>query len=100
MNPKTTALAFRIWQYAHPMGWDVTLKETADALGVSWMTVRNVAARRGWANRFRVTSQVHAREGSGGHSSVATRSFDADLEGEGVRDYLRRDYGGLTASLD
>lgn len=100
MNPKTTALAFRIWQYAHPREWNVTLRETADALGVSWFAVRNVAARRGWTNRFRVLSQDHAGEGSGSHSSGATRSFDADLEGEGVRGYLRRDYGGLTASLD
>lgn len=100
MNPKTTALAFRIWQYARPREWNVTLKETADALGVSWHTVRSVSVRRGWINRFRVMSHDHADEGFGSNLSGATRSFDADLEGEGVRDYLRRDYGGLTASLD
>lgn len=100
MNPKTAALAFRIWQYAHPREWDVTLVETADALGVSWTTVRNVAVRRGWVNRFRVLSQDHAGAGTGNNLSGATRTFDADLEGEGVRDYMRRDYGGLTASLD
>ena len=50
------ALAFRVWAYAHPRGWDCTAGEVADALGVSNQAVRGVVVRKHWLGRFRVTT--------------------------------------------
>lgn len=57
MNPRTEAIAFRIWQYATPKGWDVTLREIADEIGLAIGVVRAIAARKGWSGRMRVTGK-------------------------------------------
>ena len=54
-NPRTEAMAYRIWGYAAPRGWDCETREVADALGVSPASVGAVARRKGWTNRFRST---------------------------------------------
>lgn len=56
MNPRTEAIAFRIWQYAAPKGWDVTLREIADEIGHSVHVIRAIAVRKGWSSRVRVTN--------------------------------------------
>jgi hypothetical protein len=53
MTPATQALAFRIWQYCEPRGWDCTHGEVAEALGVPRASVSTTAHWRGWAGRFR-----------------------------------------------
>lgn len=53
MGPKLETLAFRIWQIADPLGWDVTIQALADELEVSKRDVKAVLARKGWANRVR-----------------------------------------------
>ena len=53
---KSEALAFRIWQYAAPREWNVTLAEIADHLGESWHRVRNVVTLKRWNNRIRLTT--------------------------------------------
>lgn len=55
-SPKTLALRFRIWQFAAPKGWDVSVHDIADALGLSWMTARNAVHGAGWSNRIRKVS--------------------------------------------
>ncbi len=53
MTPRTMALAYRIWAYATPREWDVSVKEVAEALGVSWQHVNLICAKRGWNARMR-----------------------------------------------
>lgn len=48
------ALAFRVWAYANPLGWDCTAKEIADALGVDWHRVNWALRQKGWSGRLRV----------------------------------------------
>lgn len=52
-NPKSEALAFRIWAYAEPLGWDCTVKDIADELGEGWRRVMNICRHRGWLGRLR-----------------------------------------------
>ena len=53
MNPKTEALAFRIWQHCEPLAWNLTIGECAEALGETPMRVGKVAKRKDWTTRFR-----------------------------------------------
>lgn len=53
MNPRIEATAFRIWQYAAPREWNVTVREIADAIDIPMVMVRNLCTKRGWSNRIR-----------------------------------------------
>jgi len=55
MTPKSEALAFRVWAYAAPRGWDCTHKEVAEALDASPYTIGNISRWKGWSGRFRIT---------------------------------------------
>lgn len=56
MSAHTEAIAYRIWAYAEPLGWDCTVKEIAEALGVGWRTVANTCRHRNWLQRLRTES--------------------------------------------
>ena len=62
MNPKTEALKFRIWQYASPKGWDVTVNDIADALEESPERVRAVCVAAGWMTRIRKLSDHRGQD--------------------------------------
>jgi hypothetical protein len=49
------ALAYRIYCYANPRGWDCTATEVADAIRSTPQAVRRVSYLKGWGTRFRVT---------------------------------------------
>lgn len=53
MSPQSEALAFRIWAYAEPFGWNVTASQIADALGVSYQRIAGICRRKGWLGRLR-----------------------------------------------
>lgn len=55
MTPRSEALAFRIWQYADPLGWDCTTGEVAEAIGVSTARVARVCRMKGWKRRLRAS---------------------------------------------
>ena len=55
MSPRMEAMAFRIWQYANPRGWDCTVGEIAEALDMHPIPVGRVCAMRGWHVRLRKT---------------------------------------------
>lgn len=52
-SPKAQALAYRIWCYADPRGWDVTVTDIADALDESPKRIGAVCQNRGWIGRLR-----------------------------------------------
>jgi hypothetical protein len=55
-TPRTQALAYRIWAYAKPREWNVTIEEVADELRESPHSVRAVIQHRGWLDRIRRAS--------------------------------------------
>lgn len=63
MNPRTEALAFRIWQHANPLEWNMTYVEVADALGVSEERIRAVCMVKKWNSRFRAPPSAGNFEG-------------------------------------
>lgn len=56
MSHKTQALAYRVWVYAEPLGWNCTTQEVASALGESLMRISAVCRSTGWYNRMRTES--------------------------------------------
>jgi hypothetical protein len=65
ISPKSEALAFRIWAYAHPKEWDVLLTDVAKDLNVSIAQVRWVVTAKRWNSRFRGLSRFY-HPGTGG----------------------------------
>jgi hypothetical protein len=58
MTAKSEALAYRIYIYANPIGWDCTPGEIAEALGVDPKRIGRVAHAKGWATRLRSASRA------------------------------------------
>lgn len=78
--PKTNAMALRIYGYAQPLGWNCTMGEVAQALGVHVVVVAGVAASFGWTNRFRVPNRWQRRERDSSHGFAEdTRETHRDL---------------------
>ena len=61
MNPRTEALAFRIWQYCEPKGWDCDLVEIAEALDEPVGRVRGCCIAKQWMTKVR--KRTHSRFG-------------------------------------
>jgi hypothetical protein len=93
-SPRTEALAFRIWAYATPRGWDCTATEIADHLETSYRTVSVIARLKGWSSRLR---SLGVGEVDYEKASVLS-STDAQLGGEGVRDYMRRQFRSMVST--
>ena len=55
MNGRSEALAFRIWQFCEPLGWNVTHGEIANHIGASYQQVSRICQWKGWAGRLRTT---------------------------------------------
>ena len=85
------ALRYRVWAFCAPRGWDVTIHEIAEHLGVSWQTANGVLWRAGWSNRVRVMSAAYAQGGSGATVSSRDNTFS---EGEMLAASIRRDLHG------
>lgn len=47
-NPKTEALAFRIWAFASGRDWNVSIKDVAAHLDENMPRVRAICKSRGW----------------------------------------------------
>lgn len=65
-NPKTEALAFRIWAHCEPLGWDTDVKSIAAALGDEWHRIAKICQNKNWIHRLRKAS---------------TRRYDIDNSG-------------------
>ncbi len=52
-SPRAAALAYRIWGYANPRGWDVTIREIASALGERAHRVQRILQNQKWLGRVR-----------------------------------------------
>lgn len=76
LSPKSEALAFRIWAYAEPKGWDVLLADVAKDLNVDVARVRWVVVAKQWNGRFR-----------------GLRCFDPEIGANRLRSYDSYDGG-------
>ena len=71
MTVKTAVLRFRIWQYASPREWNVTIAEIAEALGESPHRVGVCVQQAGWSARIRATSRDSFGDGVPGTFTYA-----------------------------
>lgn len=53
LSPRTQALRYRIWAYCEPRGWDVSIRDIAEALGESIGTISGTVRINGWHMRLR-----------------------------------------------
>lgn len=72
MTPRTEAIAYRIWGYASPRGWDVTVAQICDALSVSASVVGAVLQAKGWHSRVRAGIDRYSGLSSAGGAMLAT----------------------------
>jgi hypothetical protein len=86
LSPRAEALAFRVWQFAEPLGWDCTTTEVADAIRSTPAAVRRVGYLKGWTARFRRTADWQGTDP--GHRAPACS--EAMLDGEGHRAAVAR----------
>lgn len=88
LSLKSEALAFRVWQVAEPLGWNLTYADAADLLGESRARVRTIAHMKGWTNRFRAppsATDVSNRFHKWGVIGVEVYDQTMDLAEDGVR---------------
>ena len=64
MTPRSEAIAFQIWAYATPLGWDCTVNEIADELGISYQMAAKICHVKGWHNRIRHCADAYSRRPS------------------------------------
>lgn len=53
MTPANEALAYRIWAFCEPLGWDCTALEIAENVDDSAHRVGAILRWKGWAGRIR-----------------------------------------------
>ena len=53
IQPKTHALAYRIWAYAEPREWNCTVNELANALNENRKSIVAACTAKGWNHRLR-----------------------------------------------
>lgn len=88
-NPVVEALAFRIWAYATPLGWNCTILEIAGALDVSAHRVSGTCIAKGWLHRLRNSKRVEDMERHQNGVSV-------DRMGMGGPEILDEVFGSVT----
>ena len=77
LTPRTEALAFRIWQFANPRGWDCSAIEIAEHLDLSTNVVVGICAAKGWHNRLR--RKTAGRMPGGFHSGTQVAGFGPEF---------------------
>lgn len=86
MSARSEGIAYRIWAYAQPLGWNCTNAQIADGIGESVHVVANVCAMKDWTRRLRVEiagrifdgKMSHMRSRAGGE--VRDQMLDLWLE--------------------
>lgn len=70
-SPRTEAVAYRIWGYAEPLGWNCTSAQIAEGIGEPIGAVRKVIGLKGWANRVRCNTRSNPVKPASGFDDVA-----------------------------
>lgn len=83
MSARDEALAFRIWAYCEPLGWDVTSTDIAREMGAPRSKVAAVLARKGWTSRIR-----SMQSSNGVHRGHNLYSTDSSLDRVGYCDVI------------
>ena len=72
LSPESEALAFRIWAYANPLGWDCTYADAADYLKENRQRVVTICSLKGWTHRFRAPPSAGKQSMAGQYVQFAT----------------------------
>lgn len=81
-SPKAEAAAYRIWCYAEPRGWNVSVTEIAEALDESPKRVGSICNHRGWLSRMRRDTPGRAQRQHEFLRARAPVAIDTDLRRE------------------
>jgi hypothetical protein len=79
ISPRTMAMRYRIYCYANPKGWDVTIADIAEALDESRAGIRRVLTDAGWTDRIRATRQDTAMSSWNGSARAAANHIAAGI---------------------
>lgn len=74
LSPRSEALAYRIWGYCEPRGWNVLASEIAEALDEGVQRVSRILQAKDWQQRLRSTPPHPGAEYRGSadfHTNVA-----------------------------
>jgi hypothetical protein len=84
LSAKSEAIAFRIWAFCQPIGWDADNTTIAAALGESDHRCRAVIHRKGWTRRIRQSQIDDNRFGHrgalDGPAGIAPGDLDARFD--------------------
>ena len=71
-SPATKALAVRVYAHCKAFGWNVRMKDVADAIGVPFPTMKGCMRQQGWSDRFKCMS---GRENLGAYKDAPARIY-------------------------
>lgn len=74
LTPRAHRYAFQIWRFCEPLGWNVTLQDISDEIGLSPNKVSYILNQKGWGSRVRTTREDY-------HISVDTRGWAGNMAG-------------------
>ena len=57
-SPATKALAVRVYAHCKAFGWNVPMRDVADAMGVTMPRLRRCVILQGWGARFKATASA------------------------------------------
>lgn len=92
-SPRSAALAYRIWGFAAPREWDVTVSDIAQYLGASVRSVSTICRHKGWSGRLRRNAKA---PGAVYQNAQPIRLGHADLTGD-LADF--EDLSGLAEAI-
>jgi hypothetical protein len=82
MTPRAQSIAFQIWRYCEPLGWNVTLQELADETNTTKARIGRILKAKKWHTRIRANKCDYHLEIAGAnyihadHSTVASEFDD------------------------
>lgn len=77
-------IAFRMWQYAEPLGWDCTARDVADAIGVTYQSIGHVARMKGWTTKLRAHKQDRYHADANAYSRETAMTFAGIKQSAGL----------------
>jgi hypothetical protein len=85
MTPaKLETIAFLMWRYCEPRGWDCTARDVGGAIGVSYQTIGHVAKVKGWTTRLRTWRHDVFRPDSSDHNTSTAAALAGIKETAGL----------------
>ena len=79
LTPRAHRYAFQLWRFCEPLGWNVTLQDIADEIGLPPNHVAHILNQKGWSSRVR-TSRKDYRIGGDAYSHIGSSPAGVSAE--------------------